>query len=60
MKRSYCHVCDKLVDTWHGREHFNWEEFATPERIARAEERRIGYRIMLQERVRRINEKSNT
>jgi hypothetical protein len=44
MKRkTYCHVCDKVVESWHGREHFNWEEFATPEEIARSHERYIGY-----------------
>lgn len=53
--KSYCYVCDKVVESWHGREHFNWEEFATPEKIALADERRMGYTIMLMERVRRIN-----
>ena len=58
MKRKYyCHVCDKFDLYHHGREHFNWEEHSTPEKIARANERLIGYEIMLMDRGRRINAK---
>ena len=42
-RKYYCHICDRVDWMWHGREHFNWEEFATQEEIARAAERRIGY-----------------
>ena len=62
MKRKYyCYVCDMVDSYLHCREHLNWEEHSTPENVALAEERRIGYEIMLEQRVRRINEKdSNT
>lgn len=43
MTKYYCHICDKMDDYMHTREHFNWEEYATPKEIALAQDRRMSW-----------------